>query len=145
MSQPTPMFFEKWAEDSARGRIVREIDPIQSEFPAHSGSGVASGFQVADFGSASILLSIPSSTWFKPRMLWLTNYGAVKDKINLLVGGSVASCSATLGQIWVEGNDTAFIAMDGVTVGLDLWASGGTVGSIGVRIAGILVQSGPEN
>jgi len=140
-----PKLISKWVWDTARNRKVKEIDPIQSEWPAHTATGLASGFQVADRGSASILLSIPSACWFKPRMFWLTNYGTLQDKVNLYVGGSAASCSATIGQIWVGANDTVFVAMDGLTVGQDLWLSGGVSGSIGVRVTGILLGSGPEN
>lgn len=139
-----PQLLSRWVNDSARDRDVKEISPIQSEWPAHSTSGVASGYRYPDAGSASILLSCPSSRWFKARTLWLDNYGANLDRIVLYVGGSAASCSATIGGFWVAQKSTELIAIDTITVGGDIWASG-NLGSIAIRIGGILLASGPEN
>lgn len=138
------VFFEKFVEDKARGEVVREVGLIESEWPAHTGSGVASGYRLPDAGSCSILLSIPSGMWFKPRSLWVDNYGASKDRIVLYLLGSAGDASATIGGIWVGGNDTGFIPLDTLTVGQDIWVSG-NLGSVAVRIGGILLASGPEN
>jgi len=139
-----PQLLSKWVNDSARDRDVKEISAIQSEWPAHSTSGVASGYRYPDAGSCSILLSCPSSRWFKARTLWLDNYGNNKDRTILYVGGSAGSCSATIGGFWVGARETELIAIDTINVGGDIWASG-YLGSVAIRIGGILLQSGPEN
>jgi len=141
-----PGFLENWVEDKARNRIVREIGPLQSEWPAHTGSAVASGYLASlELGSCACLLSVPSSRWFKLRTLWITNNNAVMNKILLYTGGSnVGDVSGSLGEIWVGPRTTEFIAIDGITFGGDLHASC-LVESIGIRVAGILLSSGPEN
>ena len=139
-----PQFIEKWVEDTARHRIIREIGTLESEWPAHGGSGVESGFCTPDSESCSILLSIPSSRWFKPRFLWVDNRSNVKSRITLYVTASAADASATIGGIWIGARETAFIALDGITVGTDIWVTADDE-PISVRIAGILLNSGPEN
>ena len=142
-----PGFLENWVEDTARNRLVREESPIQSEWPAHSGSAIASGFLAPAAASGSLLMSVPSSRWFKPKSLWLTNNNTVINQVNLYVAGSAASCSATIGGIWMQPRETAFIdlGIGGVTVGGgDIYAST-LAASMEIRIAGILLASGPEN
>ena len=139
-----PQFIEKWVEDTARHRIIREIGTLESEWPAHTASGVASGMVLGDSGSCSLLLSVPSSRWFKPRTLWIQNSAGIQNEMMIYVGGSAGSCSATLGGAFVPAWDTQFVALDCITVGGDLWV-GNSVGHLRVRIAGILCNSGPEN
>lgn len=139
-----PGFLENWVYDTARNRVVRGESLIQSEYPAHSGSAMASGFLAPAVGSASILLSIPSSRWFKPRTLILNNNNNVQNQVYLYGGGSAASCLATIAGIWVGPRETGFIALDGITVGgCDLYAST-LQASMEIRVAGVLLRSGPE-
>lgn len=138
-----PGFIESWVEDKARQRLVRDMSVIESEWPAHTGSALASGFRVPTSESCSILLSVPSSRWFKPRMLWVKNNNTQMNELNFYTLGSADDASATLGGLWIGPRETQFIALDGLTVGQDLWVSC-LVGSCEVRIAGILVKSGPE-
>lgn len=139
-----PGFLENWVTDSARDRVVREESQIQSEWPAHSGSAVASGFRAPTVGSASILLAIPSSRWFKPRTLWLNNNNNQANLVNLYVGGSAGDASATIGGIHINGIETQFVALDCFTVGgADIYCSA-LLGSIEMRIGGLLFESGPE-
>lgn len=140
-----PGFLEKWVEDTARQRIVREESVIQSEYPAHTGSAAASGFCIPNSGSASLLLSVPSSRWFKPRTLWIHNMTAIQTEIRFYTVGSAADASATLGGIWIGPRETGLIALDGITVGDDLWAENVSGTSCMVRVTGILLESGPEN
>lgn len=138
-----PLFIENWVEDKARGRIVREMDAIESEWPAHTGSAIASGFRTPTSESCSILLSIPSGMWFKPRTLWVDNENTVMNRIYLYVGSQGASGS--IGGLWIQPRDTQFIALDGITCGgEDIYVSC-LAASVHVRIAGILIESGPEN
>lgn len=139
-----PEFVEKWVFDSARDRHTKEISLINSEWPAHSTSGVASGYRYPDAGSASILLAVPSSRWFKPQTVWVTNLGNAADRVALYVGGSAASCDATIQHLWVQAQETVIGELKGITVGGDIYASG-YLGSTLIRVAGILMQSGPEN
>lgn len=136
-------FMETWVEDKARQRIVRDIAVIESEYPAHTGTALASGFRVPTSESCSILISVPSSRWFKPRMMWITNKNTVMNELNFYTLGSAGDASATLGGLWIGPRETQFIAFDGITLGQDLWVSC-LVASTEVRITGILVNSGPE-
>lgn len=135
---------ESWVMDTARGRKVREESAIQSEWPAHSTSGVASGYRTPASASCSILMSVPSSRWFKPRMLIVDNENIAQNRINLYLYGSATDASASIFGLWVEQRVTEFIALDGLTVGGDIWVSC-LLASCHVRIAGILLASGPEN
>ena len=141
------IFLEKWVEDTARHRIIREIGVIESEYPAFqaslAGSAARGYLNIGDAGSASILLSVPSSRWFKPRMLWLHNLTNVQNRVQLYILGSGASCSASLPGAWVNPNDTAFIALDAITVDGDIYASN-LVSNIQIKIGGILLNSGPQ-
>jgi hypothetical protein len=134
---------EKWVQDTARDRIARELDPIQSEYPAHTGSAIASGYCTPNIGTASLLLSVPSKTWFKPRTLWIDNEAVGNAHLMLYAGGSAADASASQGGIAVNGNATLFVALDCITTGNDLWVDA-TVASCHVRVGGILIASGPE-
>lgn len=137
-------FISKWVEDKARSRVVREMDTIESEWPAHTATGVASGFRTPTSLECSILLSVPSSRWFKPRQLWVDNENIIMNRIYLYVLGSGASCSASLGGMWIQARETAFVAFDGITVGGDIYVSC-LIASCHVRISGVLLGSGPEN
>lgn len=139
-----PFFMEKWVEDKARNRIIREVGIIESEWPAHTATGVASGYCVPDSGSASLLLSIPSATWFKPRMFWIFNSNSNPQELHFYVGGSAGSCSATLQGMYLQAWDTQFVALDGITLGADLYAQATRTGAK-VRVGGVLLASGPEN
>lgn len=142
-----PEFIQKWVEDKARGRIVQETGVVESEWPAHTGSATASGYYFysgAVSESAVLLLSVPSSRWFKPRMLWVKNNNTVINELAFYEAGSAASCSATIQGLWIGPRETEFIALDGITIGGDMWMSG-FVASCAVRVAGVLVNSGPEN
>ena len=136
-------FVSEWLEDKARGRMVREMDVVESEWPAHTATGVASGYCTPTDHSCSILLSVPSSRWFKPRMLWVDNENTAKNRIMLYVGGNGTSCSASIGGLWMDPVTTEFVAFDGITVGGDIWVSC-LIPSCHVRITGILMDSGPE-
>lgn len=136
-------FVENWVEDTARGRIVRSVGLIESEYPAHTGSAVASGFRAPASASCSILLSIPSATWFKEPRLWITNNNTVQNVAEFYLMGSAGDASATIGGIRINPLDTVFIDFPGLVVGEDIWVSC-LVASLEVRIAGILCQSGPE-
>lgn len=140
-----PGFLEKWVEDSARGRVTREISPIQSEWPAHTGSALASGFCIPNSGSCSLLMSVPSSRWFKPRTLWAHNRANAITELLFYAAGSAADASATIQGLWVGPRETAFIALDGITVGQDVWAMNVSGASVLIRMGGILLASGPEN
>lgn len=139
-----PQFVEKWVEDTARQRLVREESAIQSEYPAHTGSAMASGFCIPNSGSCSILLSIPSSRWFKPRTLWIHNRENAGTELQFFTAGSAADASATIGGIWLGPRETQFVALDGLTVGQDLWAMNVSGASALIRVAGMLLNSGPE-
>ncbi len=135
---------DKWVMDLARGRKVREESQIQSEWPAHSTSGVASGYRTPASASCSLLMSVPSSRWFKPRMLVVDNENTNINRINLYLYGSAADASASIFGMWIGDRATEFVALDGLTVGGDIWVSC-LLASCHVRIAGILLGSGPEN
>lgn len=142
-----PQFIQKWVEDKARGQITQEVGVIESEWPAHTGSATASGYYFysgAVSESAVLLLSVPSSRWFKPRMLWINNMHNLANELTFYEMGSAASCSATIQGLRMLPQTTEFIAMDGITIGGDMWMSG-LLDSIAVRVTGILVNSGPEN
>lgn len=138
---------ELWIEDKARQRLVREMDPIQSEWPAYQASlfgSAANGFiDAVGSGSGSMLISVPSSRWFKPRTLWLWNGHSQNNILLMYLGGSGGSCSATIGQIHISPLATEFIALDAITVDEDIFVSV-LRASLGVRIAGILLDSGPQ-
>lgn len=143
-----PGFLEVFVEDKARQRIVRDIAIIESEWPAFQASllgSAAKGF-IGNItsGSCSCLMSVPSSRWFKPRTIWLTNNNTANNKLFMYVGGSNAGdVSATLGEIWIGPRETGFIALDGITVDSDIHVSC-LVPSLGVRIAGILLKSAAQ-
>jgi len=138
---------ETWVEDSARHRIVREMDVVQSEWPAYQASllGSAAHGYIGGIvsGSGSILLSVPSSRWFKPRTVWLWNGNVAQNGLFMYVGGSGGSCSASLGVIYVGPYETGFVAVDTITVDGDIWVSC-LKPSLGVRIGGVLLNSGPQ-
>jgi hypothetical protein len=140
---------ENWVEDTARQRLVREINVIQSEWPAHTSACVAlaaqtSGYATPNSGSASLILSVPSSKWFKLRYLIVDNETAVTNGIQFYAGGSAGVATQSLFQMHVGPYETPFIAMDCITVGRDIWANA-DVGNAHIRVGGILVASGPEN
>jgi hypothetical protein len=140
---------ENWVEDSARQRLVRSIDPIQSEWPAHTSATVAaaantSGYATPNSGSASLILAIPSSKWFKWRTLIVDNETGVTNTLAFYAGGSAAAATQSIFQMHLNGNETQFIALDCITVGRDIWANA-AVGNAHIRVGGLLVQSGPEN
>lgn len=141
----TGPLLEKWVEDRAKQRLVIEPSYLDSEYPAHGvASACASGWRSVTLGSGSLLLSIPSSRWFKPRMLWITNMNTAVQEIWLYLTDSAAAASATIGGFIVEPRTTNLFAMDCITLGGgDIYESC-LVGSTVVRIAGILVSSGPE-
>lgn len=139
-----PLYLEKWVEDKARRRLTRETDIIETEWPAHTGSAVASGYFHSADPYCTILMSVPSGFWFKPRMVWLRNSAANNNELHLYNGGSLLSCSATIGGFFVPVGDNQFIGLDCITVGKDIWASALHSG-MAVRIGGLLIQSGPEN
>jgi len=139
-----PLYLEKWVEDKARRRITRETDIIETEWPAHTGSATASGMFHSVDPYCTILLSVPSGFWFKPRMAWLRNSTPKTGELHLYTGGSLASCSATIGGFFLPAYDTQFIGLDCITVGRDIWASA-LYSGLAVRIGGLLIQSGPEN
>jgi hypothetical protein len=139
-----PQFIQPEVEDKARQRIVRDIALIDSEWPAHTGAAVASGYYSSSVtAGTSLLLSVPSSTWFKPRTWWFDNENAAAAHLMVYAGGPPASCSATIGGFRINGNETAIFAMDCITVGADLWID--VFASCHVRVGGILVLSAPEN
>jgi len=140
-----PQFLENWVEDKARQRVLREMSVIESEWPAHTGSACASGYlQSVTTESCPLLLSVPSSRWFKPRMLWVCNNETQYNKILLYTGGSnTGAVSATIGEFWLGPREAQFLAIDCITVGGDIHVSALT-NSISLRIAGILLNSGPE-
>lgn len=140
---------ENWVYDTARQRLVRETDVIQSEWPAHTSATIAaaantSGYATPNSGSASLILSIPSSKWFKWRMLIVDNETTVTNQIEFYAGGSAGVATQSIFQMHIGGNETEFIAMDCITIGRDLWANADT-GNAHIRVGGILVESGPEN
>ena len=142
-----PQFVEKWLEDLARQRLVREESFLQSEYPTFQASLAGStgrGYRYQDdAGSCSLLLSIPSSRWFKPRMLWLNNITNVANRIQFYIGGSAADASASLPGIWIGPNATEFVALDCITIDADLYAS--TLASnLQYKIGGILLNSAPQ-
>ena len=142
-----PQFVEKWVEDTARQRLVREESLIQSEYPALQASIAGSagyGYRyINDAGSASLLISVPSSRWFKPRTLWLHNLTNLNNRVQFYVLGSGGSCSASLPGVWIGPNTTEFIALDAITIDGDLYASN-LVSNIQMKIGGILLTSGPQ-
>lgn len=131
---------QRWVQDLARGRSVKEESIFQSEYPTNATSGVASGFRIPTSESCSILLSIPANKWFRPRMLWVDNMNTQMNRIALYVLGSGASASATIGGLWIGPRETEFIAMDGLNVGGDIYVSC-LVASCAVRVAGVLIDS----
>jgi len=140
---------ENWVEDSSRQRLVREIDVIQSEWPAHTSACVAaaaqtSGYATPNSGSASLILAVPSGTWFKWRTLIVDNETAVMNTLAFYAGGSAGIATQSIFQMHIGGNETQFIALDCITFGRDLWANA-NVGNAHIRVGGILVGSGPEN
>lgn len=141
------LFLEKWVEDTARHRIIREIGIIESEYPTYqasiAGSAAKGYLNISDAGSASILLSVPSSRWFKPRMLWIHNITIAQNRVQFYIGGSGGSCSASLPGVWIDERDTVFIALDNITIDGDLYASN-LVSNIQMKIGGILLNSGPN-
>jgi hypothetical protein len=143
-----PNFVQPEVEDKARQRIVRDIALIDSEWPAHtlatSLTVNPSGFTTPNSGTASLLLSVPSSTWFKPRTWWFDNENTVAQHLMVYTGGPAASCYATLCGFRVNPLETALFAMDCITVGNDLWIDC-TAASCHVRVGGILIMSASEN
>ena len=142
-------FVQSMVQDKARQRIVTDVALIESEWPAHTPAGLAStsGYcimSVANSGSASLLLSIPSSTWFKPRMLIVENQSAALNHVVFYEGGSASACSGVVFPMYIEGRTTMFIALDCITCGKDLWVQAETVAPLVVKIGGILLPSGAE-
>jgi hypothetical protein len=140
-------FLQPQVEDKARQRIVRDIALIDSEWPAHTvavGSLVDSGFCTPNSGAASLLLSVPSATWFKPRTWWIDNENTVAQHLMVYAGGSAGTALATIGGFRLNPQETALFAMDCITVGNDLWIDC-TNASCHVRVGGVLIMSAPEN
>lgn len=140
-------FVQTMVQDKARQRIVTDIALIESEWPAHTPAGIASisGYAtIAGTGSGGLLLSIPSSTWFKPRMIVVENQSAALNHIWFYEGGSQSACSGIVFPMYIEGRTTNFIALDCITVGKDLWVQAETVGNLHVKVGGILLPSGAE-
>lgn len=140
---------EAWVEDTARQRLVRETDLVQSEWPAHTSATVAgaantSGYATPNSGSASLILSVPSSRWFKWRMLIVDNQAGQNNHVDFYAGGSAAAATQSIFGMTIGPNATEFIALDCITVGKDLWANVTSAGNVGIRVGGILIQSGPE-
>lgn len=138
-------FTQPMVEDKARQRTVRDVALLESEWPAHTPAGVTSisGYATPNSGSASLLLSIPSSMWFKPRTLIVDNTSGVQGHILFTEGGSTSACSGVLFPMYVDARTTVFIGLDCITCGKDLWVNPDG-GGITVKIGGILLPSGPE-
>lgn len=141
---------DQWVEDGARGRMVPRIGLVESEYPAHAGSGMASGFIALGPSAAGLALSVPSGFWFKPRTIMaICNSGSISSPqvgvLAMLAGGSMGDASATI-MFFALPSFPAPIQLDGVTVGRDVYFSAGPTGvSAVVRVAGILVASQWEN
>jgi hypothetical protein len=136
-------FTEKMVEDTARQRLVREIEPTYSEWPAGSSHWASGYIATPATDGAFILLSVPSSRWFKPRHLWIWNDTGVINAAVFYFLGSAASCSLTIGKIWMQPRSTEFIAWDCETWPRDVFVSN-LVTQMGMRVAGILLNSAPE-
>lgn len=142
---------EQWMEDSSRQRLVREIEPIQSEWPAHTSAVVAvaantSGYATPTSGSLVLLLSVPSSRWFKWRTMVIDNETLVTNFIDFYTGAAVANPAGATQSVFamhIGPRETEFIAMDNITCGQDLYANAST-GNCHIRVGGLLIQSGPE-
>jgi hypothetical protein len=105
-------FIDQMVEDKARNRVVREIAMVDSEWPAHTGAGLAScsGYATPVSGSGAVVVRVPSGFWFKPRTVWLDNQNAALNHITLYEGGSASACSGVIGGIYVDGHTTNFVA-----------------------------------
>lgn len=143
---------ENWLEDTARQRLVRETDTLQSEWPAHTSATIAaaantSGYVSPASMSGSIALAIPSSRWFKWRTLIIDNDTLVTNQIHFVTGAGASTAALATQSIFamhIGPRETEFIAMDNITIGQDLYAIASTAGAH-IRVGGILITSGPEN
>lgn len=138
-------FVEPMVKDTARQRLVHDIEPIQSEWPAGP-SHLTSGFLwFGDAVSGSCLLSVPSSRWFKPRHLWVWNDTTVMNAFVIYCGSGTftAASFATMGKIYMQPRSTEFIAWDCETWSKDIWVSN-LASNLGMRVGGIMLNSAPE-
>ena len=146
-----PQYLEVWVEDSSRGRLVREIEPIQSEYPAHTSATIAaaantSGYETPSQASTFLLLSVPSGFWFKFRTLIVDNETAVTNNLEFYCGSGMATPGAATQSLFamhIGPNETEFIALDCITVGRDLFVYA-SHSNCHIRVGGFLVPSGPE-
>lgn len=140
-------FIQTMVQDKARQRVITDIALIESEWPAHTPAGITSisGFcSVAGTGSGALLLSVPSSTWFKPRMFIVDNQSAAMNQIWFYEGGSQSACSGIMFPMQIDGKSTVFLGIDCITTGRDLWVQAITVGNLYVKVGGILLPSAAE-
>lgn len=141
-------FSEQMVQDKARGQIVRDIALIESEWPAHTPAGITSisGYCLPVSLLGAVLLTVPSTRWFKPRTIIIDNQNAALNHLAFYEGGSQSACSGIMiPGVYVEGHTTVFLALDGITAGKDIWVQAETVGSTTVKIGGLLVASMAEN
>ena len=140
-------FSETMIEDKARNRMVHDIQLIDSEWPAHTPTGIASasGWVTPASQSAGLLLSLPSAKWFKPRTIIVDNQNTVQNHLTFYEGGSASACSGYLFAMWIDPKSTAFIALDGITAGASIYVQAELCGSTTIKIGGLLIASMAEN
>lgn len=139
-------FMQNMVEDKARQRVTRDTDLIESEWPAHTPAGVAScsGYALPVSGSGAVVMTVPSSRWFKPRTIIVDNQNAALNHLAFYQGGSASACSGYLFGMYIDGHTTQFIGLDCITAGKDIWVQAETVGSTAIYMGGILIPSGLE-
>jgi hypothetical protein len=146
-----PQHLENWVEDVSRGRLIREIETVQSEWPAHTSATFlaaanTSGYETPSQASIFLLLSVPSGFWFKMRTLIVDNETAVMNNLEFYCGSGMATPGAATQSIFamhIGGNETQFIGLDCITVGKDLYVYA-SHSNCHVRVGGFLIASGNE-
>jgi hypothetical protein len=132
-------FVSKWLLNSRTGQLEQEIDQIRSQYPPT----VASGYWA--WGSGSVgrtsILNVPSACRFHLQFIWIDNQEAAKNYVFFWDGPGT---SVPVGGVQVASSTTEFITVGpGVVFASGVHASVAT-SMIGVRVGGLLRESGPE-
>ena len=134
-------FISKWVLNSRTGQIEQEIDKVRSIYPY----GLASGYWSWGAGSTDTtsILTVPSACRFQLGFLWINNADATNVADVMFYDG--AGTSVPAGRIFVASTSTVIKDFQNpwLVFASGVYASVNT-SLVQIRVAGILVESGPE-
>ena len=134
-------FISKWVLNSRTGQVEQEIDKIRSIYPY----GLASGYHAWGAGStgATSILAVPSTCRFQLGFIWIYN-GDPSAPANVAfydgAGTSVPAGKILLatGTYLIQDWQSPWLVFaSGVHASVD-------TSLVEVRVAGVLLESGPE-